>query len=93
MFITRTGGIEEEKKGALKILGVINNLSVQKVKRFGRKELLGFKSRIVQLVVTDFEEKALLTYRIIGTVWANNIQMRTVTLPLSSPILYLNHIQ
>ena len=93
MLITRTGGIEEEKKGALKILGVINNLSVQKVKRFGRKELLGFKSRIVQLVVTDFEEKALLTYRIIGTVWANNIQMRTVTLPLSSPILYLNHIQ
>ena len=65
----------------------------KKVKRFGRKELLGFKSRIVQLVVTDFEEKALLTYRIIGTVWANNIQMRTVTLPLSSPILYLNHIQ
>ena len=93
MLITRTGGIEEEEKGALKILGVINNLSVQKVKRFGRKELLGFKSRIVQLVVTDFEEKALLTYRIIGTVWANNIQMRTVTLPLSSPILYLNHIQ
>ena len=93
MLITRTGGIKKEKKGALKILGVINNLSVQKVKRFGRKELLGFKSRIVQLVVTDFEEKALLTYRIIGTVWANNIQMRTVTLPLSSPILYLNHIQ
>ena len=37
MLITRTGGIEEEKKGALKILGVINNLSGQKSEKIWSK--------------------------------------------------------
>ena len=47
---------------------------------------------VVQSANTEFEEKALLTYRIMGTLAANDIQMWPATLILSIPIHRI-HIQ